>query len=117
MLALHCRVQHLLQLLRNTEEQQDQSRAKIADWLSSEGKFLDVGAVNANLDTSIHCAARSSSPLTMQVGSMLLHVSVACLSVIYQFAIGPKASSVCKVYIHMNMSSSMRFKPDAAECL
>lgn len=77
-LPLHCSMQHLLQLLRNTEEQQDQARADVATWLSSEGKFIDVAAVNADLDTCMHCAVKSSSPLTMQVSRATYSRWLAC---------------------------------------
>lgn len=65
-IPLHCKVQQLLSLLRNTDEQQDQARAQIVAWLTAQGNFLDVGAVNANLDMSMHCAVKSASSNTMQ---------------------------------------------------
>ena len=85
--ARPCRVQHLLSLLRITEEHKqssqaksDQSRVNIASWLNAQGKLLDVAAVNADLDTGIHCAVRSFSPWTMQVAD---YFTVVCLHIFW----------------------------------
>jgi len=45
----------------------DQSRAALVLWLSFHDLDINVSVVNAALDTAIHCATRSNSPLTLQV--------------------------------------------------
>ena len=45
----------------------DQSRAALVLWLSFHGLDINVSDVNFALDTAIHCATRSNSPLTLQV--------------------------------------------------
>lgn len=73
-LALPCRMANLLGFLHYQADNYDQARAKVADWLTASGRFLDVAAVNAsNLDTATHCSVRSYSPLTLQVVRVCFH--------------------------------------------
>ncbi|DBA82555.1 TPA: hypothetical protein ACH3X2_000769 [Trebouxia sp. C0005] len=44
----------------------DQSRAALVQWLSFRDLGINVSVVNAMLETAIHCATRSNSPLTLQ---------------------------------------------------
>ena len=45
----------------------DRNRAELVNWLSRHEYKFDTAAVNADLDTAMHCATRSKSPATLQV--------------------------------------------------
>ena len=68
-----CRLQHLLfgclPISRQSKPtgNYDRDRAELVEWLSVCKHSLDVAAVNAELDTAIHCAICSNSPATLQV--------------------------------------------------
>lgn len=51
----------------------DQSRAALVQWLSFRDLGINVSVVNAMLETAIHCATRSNSPLTLQVFTLCNH--------------------------------------------
>ena len=49
----------------------DTERAALVDWLSKYKHSLDVAAINADLNTPIHCASQSNSPTTLKVMNAL----------------------------------------------
>jgi len=77
----------------------------MVEWLSTHKHTLDVAAVNAELETGIHCAARSNSPATMQVISMYViysqatRHSVSCCMLLSTCCIarGTRRAALCTV--------------------
>ena len=58
-----------LPLLRQSKQagNYDLQRATLIHWLTTHGHVLDLLAVNSKLETGLHCAINSNSPISFQV--------------------------------------------------